>query len=206
MSTSAGIQWAFTSIVGEGRSSQLLAWRSFNQIVEQFASCSIGPLHWEKASAPHLDGCHRSSHELSVDPDLFDAFFNAPVGYRGQFAESETNGAAANRCLIDSLFLRLLAADAHSPVDPELVKASLRGKQAKVWIVESAVEDQLTAPEKSIVFPEWEFNEPDGQGLRAPRGTLLEVKGGWLEQSGREVINPAKCQRSRNIYRTGDSK
>ena len=206
MSTSAGILWTFTGAVSQARASDLFAWKSFDQIVEHFGACSVAPLYWEEATAPHLKGCCRSSHELPVDPDVFDAFFNAPVGYRGQFAKSEASGNVANRCLIDALFPALLQAGAHSPIKPERVQASLRGKQAKIWIVESAVEDQLTAPETSIVFAEWEFNEPDGQGLRAPRGTLLEVKGGWLDQSGREVINPAKCQRARNIFRTGDSK
>ena len=68
---------------------------------------------------------------------------------------------------------------------------SLDGEQAKVWIVESAVEEQLTGS-PPISFAEWEFNEPDGQGLRAPVGTQLEIKGAWIDQSRNVVFNELK--------------
>lgn len=206
MSIRPKVHWTFSALVGEGRASRLLAWESFQEIIDEFSACTIAPLYWEPATSPHLEGCHRASFELAVSRELFDGFFNAPVGYRGQYAASESIGKAANRRLIDALLPRLLHAANTSTIEPGLIEASLRGKQAKTWIVESSVEDQLTHPEKSISFPEWEFNEPDGQGLRAPQGTALEMKGAWLDRDGREVVNPAKCLRSTNIYKTGDSK
>ena len=86
------------------------------------------------------------------------------------------------------------------------VKASLLGEQAKVWIVESEVDEELGAPRPSIVYPPWDFNAPDSQGLRAPRGTRIEVKGAWLAADGSEVVNQIKRRRSNFIYLTGDSK
>jgi hypothetical protein len=83
---------------------------------------------------------------------------------------------------------------------------SLRGRQAKVWIDETEVEDQLSDPTPHIVFAPWEFNEPGGPGLRAPMGTKLGVKGGWVSETGDEVNNAAKDGRSGHINRTGDSK
>lgn len=184
----------------------MLAWKSFETIIDGFASCYIAPLYWEPATAPHLHGCHRASFGLTASPELFDGFFNAPVGYRGQYATSELAGEVANRRLIDSMLPRLLCVGRASAIDPNLIETSLRGKQAKVWIVESAVEDQLLHPEESILFPAWEFSEPNGQGLRAPQGTAIEVKGAWLSPEGCEVVNPAKRHRSAHIYKTGDSK
>jgi hypothetical protein len=92
---------------------------------------------------------------------------------------------------------------AAKPGPSQLVEASLKGCQAKIWIDESEVEDQDTP---SIDYPLWESHEPGGIGLRAPRGTRLEVKGGWVSSSGEEVINTYKSHRSGNITRTGDSR
>lgn len=37
----------------------------------------------------------------------------------------------------------------------------------------------------SVAFvPQWEFHSPNGQGLRAPVGTVLEVKGAWMDATG----------------------
>jgi hypothetical protein len=160
---------------------------------------------WESATASHLQGCHRASFKLSVSEETYDAFFNAPAGYRGQYALSEGAGEAANRRLLGSLTLKLLKAvkpdDAHLPV-----VTSLGGSQAKIWIVETDVEEQLGDPKPSIDFGHWEFNEHDCQGLRAPVGTTLEVKGAWVTLNGEVFENPDKCNRSTNIYRIGDSK
>jgi hypothetical protein len=137
---------------------------------------------------------------------VYDAFFNAPVGYRGQFAKSETEGGAANRKIIETLVPRLLEVAArHATATRQSVITSLQGKQARIWIDETEVDTELTDPNPSIEYPEWEFNDRDGQGLRAPRGTKLEVKGGWVGPTGGEVINPGKNNRSGNIYRTGYS-
>lgn len=199
--------WQFTSEVDPKRSKDLHAWSSFEQIADEILVSQIGRIYWEDATAPHLKGCSRASFELAVEPDVYDAFFNSPQGYRGQFARSEAAGELANRTLIDRLFPRLLvAADNHPANSDGRVTKSLRGAQAKIWIVESEVDAQLLDPQPAIVFPIWEFNAPNGQGLRAPRGTKLEVKGAWIDSAGNEALNPGKRRRSNFIYETGDSK
>jgi hypothetical protein len=206
MST-AGAAWQFTSKVRPIRATALLAWSSFDQIIEQIVSCPVAPLYWEPATAPHLKSCHRAAFEIDVPPNLYDAFFNSPVGYRGQFANSEARGELANRNLIDRLLSSLTFAAGEHPANSDgRVLTSLRGAQAKVWIVESEVDEQLSDPEPSIIYPTWEFNAPDGQGLRAPLGSKLEVKGAWVDAAGLEVVNPSKRRRSNFIYMTGDSK
>jgi hypothetical protein len=209
MDCSALASWKFSSAVPRDRAAKLLSWQSFDDIVQQLSTCQITPMWWEPAIAPRLKekGCNRASFELTVVPDTYDAFFNAPVGYRGQFARSEAHGDAANRQLLEALFLRLLEVAAKDPTaNLKFVTASLRGKQAKIWIDETEVEEQLSDPNPSIDFPAWDFYERGGQGLRAPRGTRLQVKGGWVSATGEEVLNTPKNQRSGNITRTGDTR
>ena len=198
--------WRFTSAVAPERAARLLSLRSFDEIVEDVANCCIAPLYWEPATKRELKGCHRASFVLTVPLDVYDAFFNAPAGYRGQFAKSEKEGEAANRKVIETLLPRLLeVAEKQPAASREFVIASLQGKQAKIWIDETEADDGLADPSPSINYPDWEFNDRDGQGLRAPRGTRLEVKGGWVGPRGEEVINQSKDNRSSNIYRTGYS-
>lgn len=207
MDTSTLVTWHFTAAVCPDRVVKIQAWVSYEQIVEQLAACAVLPLYWEPAYSLNLSGCHRASFELDVGHDLYDAFFNSPTGYRGQYAVSETRGEAANRKLIDALRPSLLRCAQRDPnAHQQWVAASLQGSQAKVWIVESEVDEQLTVDTPSIDYPPWEFNAPNGQGLRAPYGTRLEVKGGWLDPSGKAKLDPSKQHRSSHIHKTGDSK
>ena len=200
-----GVCWHFTSAMPPKRAARRLAWKSFDEIVESLTTCSIAPLYWERAAKVEVNGCYRASFGLTAYL-VIDTFFNAPVGYRGQFARSETHGEAANRRIIEILLPRLLEIAAEHPTATrQFVRASLEGRQAKIWIDESEVDDQLTDPRRSIDYLDWEFNDRDGQGLRAPRGTKLEVRGGWVTSAGEEVINPSKTTRSGNINRTGYS-
>jgi hypothetical protein len=197
--------WTFTERVLPARRECLLAYHQFDEVVALLRSARIEPLYRERATAPHLTGCHRASFKLNVHQSAYDAFFNAPAGYRGQYALGEAQGTRANRAVLAALMPRMLTAFPTSAMSLA-VSTSLHGKQAKIWINEPEVQDQLGDPCASIDWPEWQFNEPDGQGLRAPLGSILEVKGAWIDSTGHEVINPYKCGRARNIYRTGDSK
>jgi hypothetical protein len=140
-----------------------------------------------------------------VSPDAYDAFFNSPLGYRAQYARSITEGEKANRQLLSALEPGLVDAAARLKVATHSsVLASLRASRAKLWILESEVEQQLSdAP--SIIFPAWEFESLAGQGLRAPVGTLLEVKGAWMDPLGKEVLDPTKAHRSEQVHKTGFS-
>jgi hypothetical protein len=143
---------------------------------------------------------------LSVEPTAYDAFFNSPKGYRAQYAISPKTGETANRRLLDALEPALMrkAATQNSAPSSRVLK-SLRCVDAKVWIDELEVEDQLSDPNPAIAYDAWQFDSPDGQGLRAPVGTRLEVKGGWLDAQGEERRDPLKASRSVQISRTGYS-
>ncbi|MDP9932533.1 hypothetical protein [Variovorax paradoxus] len=200
--------WTFSDTVAPERADRLMIWKCFQEVIDEVVATSAleSGMWWEPAR--DFAGHSRASFVLRVPRHAYDAFFNARVGYRGQYAMSEAQGEKANRELVDALCPKLLpAVDGRADVTFSQVTASLKGAQAKVWIMESEVDDQLTAPHSSIRFAEWEFNEPSGQGLRAPVGTALEVKGAWVHNaSGKEFFNRQKRMRSHNIFRTGDSK
>lgn len=201
------VRWHFAEHVKPDRVTDLLAWTGYDQVLAGLLQEPIVAFDWEPAYSANLPGCHRVSFQLRVAKELYDAFFNAPAGYRGQYAASETSGEVANRKLLLAFEASLLAFASGSTVATQAqIAASLRARQAKVWIVETEVEEQLLADVPSIVYPPWEFNEPNGQGLRAPIGTLLEIKGGWLDTTDNEHLDPTKMRRSSYIYKTGDSK
>ncbi|HEY8130457.1 MAG TPA: hypothetical protein VII12_01085, partial [Thermoanaerobaculia bacterium] len=136
----------------------------------------------------------------------YDAFFNAPVGLRAQYARSASHGEAANRRVITLLAPLLLSysnnvrAPSRSQID-----WSLCGSQAKIWIDETEAEDQLGAVEPEILYEPWAARSESGVGLLAPLGTRLEVKGGWVRSDGIVVPDHAKATRSDDIHREGYS-
>lgn len=207
MNVAVTVRWNFFDNVGPDRAARLLAWTHFDQILARLLHEPVASYDWEQAYSANLPNCHRASFVLRVAPELYDAFFNSPAGYRGQYAASETIGETANRKILDALEASLLNfVDTSLASRPANIVQSLRAKQAKVWIVETEVEEQLQADAPSIDYPSWDFNTPNGQGLRAPLGTLLEVKGGWLDSRDNECLDPTKLHRSSFIHKTGDSK
>jgi hypothetical protein len=189
MSHESGIvaNW-FSADFPPDRAAELRVW-SFDSIVEQLSNCQMEWLEWERASA----------EPLIVDPDIYDAFFNAPAGYRGEFAKSERHGEDAQRRIIEKLFPLLMEVAAQDPTAPrDHVITSLRGKQAKIWYDED--EASKDGP-GSIDFPRW--RDASNRGQRAPRGTKLEIKGGWVNAKGVQEIDPAKCHRSRYLTSFG---
>lgn len=198
--------WQFTETVSSARAAELRSWGSFDEILKLLLSSFIERFWWEPFLGAQLKECNRASFTMKVSSRAYDAFFNSPVGYRGQYAVSPSVGEAANRRLLNALEPILLrAAERQTQVEPERILASLRAVDAKVWIVETEVEDQLSDSSPAIAYPPWEFDSIDGQGLRAPIGTLLEVKGGWLDSSATERRNPLKPSRRLTIFKTGFS-
>ena len=195
--------WRYSRAVSARRVRALYAWHSFEEIVAKICSARMVSADWEPFQTAALPGCRRSSVVLRVAKSTYDAFYNAPVGIRGCYAASQSAGEEADRLLISSLEPRLLdfAAPRVTGTTRQLLQKSLRGQQAKTWIVESEVEEQTT--DGSIIFEPWERATLAGEGLCAPVGKLLEVKGGWLDPAGNERCNPAKKSRSYTIHKTG---
>ncbi|WP_137893075.1 hypothetical protein [Ramlibacter sp. 2FC] len=195
--------WHYASTVPVQRVQALLAWSSFSEIACQIAESSVVvSAEWEPFQTATLAGCNRASVLLSVPKPIYDAFYNAPVGIRGQYARSETAGEQADRFLIDQHESELMCALARCTKAPrDLLQRSLRAKQAKTWIKET--ESDTDEGDEGIVYEPWEREAISRDGLRTPVGTLLEVKGGWIDAQGMERLNPTKTHRSYTLHRTG---
>jgi hypothetical protein len=197
--------WQFCPSVDNTRAATLMSYPNFDSIASLLADAVVEDFAWEAFSGSILGGCHRASFLLRVTSTAYDAFFNSPAGYRGQFAASAAAGDVGNSRLLALFEVRLLAFAEGSSVIQSVIRKSLRGKQAKLWIFEPEVQAQLGATVPEIAYPVWEQASESGVGLLAPVGSLLEVKGGWIAQDGVECVNPSKSARSEEIHRTGFS-
>jgi len=192
----------FASHLEPARVSALLAWRSFDEVASHLSASRILSCEWESFRTSLLAGCHRASFILQVEATTYDAFFNSPVGIRAMYALAPSTGEAADRLLINALTPLLLSFHGSSAALHPWTTKSLSLSEAKVWIVESEVEDQLSEL-PSLLYAPWERESLSGEGLRAPVGTTLEVKGGWLDAVGIERRNPTKAHRSLTLHKTG---
>lgn len=198
--------WQFTNAVDASRAKRLFDLSEYSEIVALVEKARVVDFAWESFTNVALAGCGRASFLLKVAPETYDAFFNSPVGYRAQFAQSSAEGEAANRKLLNTLEPMLLMFSATRQLVPQgEVAASIRASEAKVWILESEVESQMGNEQPAIQYTPWIEASKTGVGLLAPVGTLLEVKGGWLDRAGKERRNPAKATRSRDIHEVGYS-
>jgi hypothetical protein len=197
--------WSFTAAVPAERQRMLLECDSFDTIELSInLVAKVESFIWEPASARELAGCSRASYKLTVVPELYDLFFNSPVGYRAQYAASVNGGETANHRFIETLTNKLLAASFQACSESRL-RTSLQARQAKVWIHEKEVESHLGGDEEEIFFPQWRGRCETDVGLRAPVGTELVIHGGWLDSSGIEKLNPFKLLRSKQIHECGFS-
>jgi hypothetical protein len=181
-----------------------------------------------KPSNPMLKNCSRPEFQFRVNSKTFDLFYNSPWGYRGQYCMGKENGLSKNNYLI-SLILDSLIGHANSNPTPKLgtaeIERSLRMSTAKVWIAEDGQVDpkDLTLREE-LLHTVWLRNArkarsaldsnktPDPEesqnaitGVRAPEGTLLDVKGAWVNIHGEERVVNYKQYRAEHIANYGFS-
>ena len=198
--------WRYLPTVDRARTAKLNAIHHFETIIETLVGANVEAYEWESARDQRLKGLGRASFLLKVASGDYDAFFNSPAGYRAQYALSASNGQARNREILDRLELSLIDfASNNGEDDLYRVAASLRGVGAKIWIYEKEVADQMGGSEHAIHYPPWESYEESDAGLFAPVGTMLEVKGGWLDNECVEHPDPVKSMRSSEIHNYGYS-
>ncbi len=197
-------EWRFTAAVSADRVDQLRSRVSFDEVLNAILQASVGRFWWEPFDATRLKRCNRASLFLHVDPNAYDDFFNSANGYRAQYSISSGAGAAANRSPLNAPEPMLVtAAREQSRVPLAPVRGSLRGVDAKVSILETDVEEQLSDPVAARAYAPWEFDSPNGRGLLAPVGTLIEVKGAWLDPAGVETRDPARESRGVQLNEAG---
>ena len=184
----------------------MLKTASFESILKQLSSAEVMGFAWRPYREARLRGCNRAEFQLVVDAKAYDAFFNAPVGLRAQYAICEEQGEAATRRAISILEPKLLAfpRGAVGPSDDE-IQWSLAAPQAKIWIDEDQESVQHGGTEPEILYPPWQQNSATGVGLLAPQGTRLIVMGGWIDAANVVHNNPDKSGRSSEIRETGFS-
>jgi len=200
--------WRFAESFPADRTQRLLKYTSFDEIASFMKAAKVIDFAWEPFQHKRLKGCNRASFLLQVSEQLYDAFFNSPVGYRSQYAVGISAGESANRKLLSKLEAKLLEFAKPLNLAPETrvqVQTSLCATDAKLWIYEPEVEGQLGEETPAIIYFPWQQSSTDGVGLLAPVGTKLEVKGGWLDSQGYEHRDPFKATRSEDIYRHGFS-
>lgn len=198
--------WSFANSVSTDRAKALLSLVSFETVLELLGSARVDAFAWSKYRGEKLQGCCRVEFLLVVEPQAYDAFFNAPVGLRAQYAISEEHGETATRRILSILDAKLMAyprLDAR-PTEAQ-VRWSLAAPQAKIWIDEREVEAQLGESNHQLLFQRWAENSENGVGLLAPCGTRLIVCGGWLDSKCVVRNSPDKADRSTDIHTTGYS-
>ena len=109
--------------------------------------------------------------------------------------------------------------DASSGMTLEMIKCSLNLPSAKIWIDETGVRKQkgedITNFQHDLDVEPWIRNakkylenhtlglEKAIDGVKAPEGTILEVKGAFVTEKGEERIPKGKKDRSLQIHRYG---
>ena len=200
-----GALWSFTQKVDYARALRLLRVPTFDVIVTEVSAVTPSAFRWSKGASGPLSGCRRVEFLILVQKDTYDAFFNAPVGYRGQYAISVESGDRANRhllCAAEDLLVGYYLASGFG-CDVDAVEASLRGAGAKIWIDETEVEPQMGRSEAEIVYEPWRKASENGAGLLAPVGQRLEIKGAWIDANNQVHMDPRKSTRSEEIHTVG---
>jgi hypothetical protein len=197
--------WHFSRSVSSARQAAMAAFASYQQVLVALQSCEVQYFTWESPRDTALSGCERACFRLRVPRSVYDAFFNSPVGYRAQFALDSNAGYEGNIKALDAIEPALTRfAQLRGQADNRIVW-SWRAPDAKIWIDESEVQEQLGLYDPQILYEPWQSQSEDGAGLLAPLGELLEVKGAWVDATGHFRPNPKKSGRAGNIHSVGFS-
>jgi hypothetical protein len=195
--------WTFHDCVPLERRAHLNSCDSFANIVNGLVlSADIERSIWDVPQNRDLHGYRRAGFRFEVPPFLYDAFFNAPGGYRAQYAVSAELGVKMNRVLIEAIKPKVVALT-RARADYREILASIDAESAKVWIDEAEVEAQLFAEAPQIDYQPWSTAPGYGVGLRAPLGTRLVLHGGWLNGAGVEHLAVGKARRNEELHETG---
>lgn len=223
------MEWSYTNRVSPERQKSLLAAPDFDgiarRIVEQMQIISFD-IH--RGNRGEVKGCKRPEFALQVSEETFDLFYNSSRGYRGQYLRSPEDGERANSKLISMMSDRLIyyAKDTtikHTLCAKELGR-SLEAGSAKSWInekgdraqrgddirhliVDLKVEPWVGTAKEYVATPA-KYPDPNKEikavdGVKAPTGTVLEVKGAYFDENGNEHIAEDKKDRSLQIHLYG---
>ncbi len=221
--------WSYSDRVSPKRQAMLCAATSFQSIIDRV----LDEMHITSSDFPPgkigaVKGYTRPEFSLVVCPDTFDLFFNSPQGYRGQYHQSAEAGQDANAELINAITDKLISYTSHKAtqhtMSVEKIRASLAADSAKIWINEEGPRAQRADDISNLLVDlevePWlgfakayraapaEYPDPNEEikavdGVKAPEGTILEVKGAFIDQNGQERVAENKIDRARQIHLYG---
>jgi hypothetical protein len=151
----------------------------------------------------------------SVQPALFDWFFNASTGYRGAFFDSPEVGTHFNRTLVDHLapFLADWALTEKLVTDHHWILASLAKPSAKAWLAEHPGICPDCAGEWSSSYvsglqienSRWEqsLHVHSAWGRQAPLFSKIRIFGGFMDDQQNEWLAAHKQDRAKHICEHG---
>lgn len=123
---------------------------SFDDVIAALLGTAAGFSYRAKRGCREAKGHTRPEFFFSVQPDVFDLFFNSRSGYRAQFCGDHRVGAAQNGKLIRGFEQRLLAvavssgAGVTSPgFSLQQIRSALSLPSAKVWMDEYDADSTL---------------------------------------------------------------
>ena len=221
------MSWSYTERVSRERQALLLAAPDFDAIIDRIlADIDITGFDIVRGKIGAVKGCMRPEFSLRVSPDTFDLFFNSPRGYRGQYHQSPETAQRANANLISVMTDRLtdyaLGNTTKHGMDAKRIRRSLAAGSAKIWIDEQGGRaqrgDDIKELKADLRVQPWlqtaqdYVANPAGQpahailavdGVKAPTGTILDVKGAFINEDGNEHIPANKIDRAQQIHLYG---
>lgn len=151
----------------------------------------------------------------TVDPRLFDWFFNARTGYRGAYYEAPAAGTLANRALVDQLFDPLVDWALAQQLDRDLpwILASLSKPSAKAWLAEypglcaSCSGEWSTSYVSDLQIENFRWEAASHihstWGRQAPYLTKIRIFGGFIDSEQTEWLSAHKPDRATHIWEHG---
>ena len=203
--------WNFAPIADAGRRRKLETAPSYRQIAQDIAS-SLHILCTHPDPCDEAAGYTRLVSCVTIEPELFDLFFNSESGYRGGYFLAHTEGLRANSHILG--LVALVAHTSHPSLPHHQAEWSLTAESAKCWLAEvgkgfcPACEGEWACPQDSvaeILNERWELgNEPKARyGRKAPRLTKLRFLGAFVDKAGKEYVTTQKRERADHIFKFG---
>jgi hypothetical protein len=161
-------------------------------------------LVWQPAD--EFPGFSRAEAKVPLEEDTFDQLFNGRSGYRAQYYLSPEEGVLYNHDLLTTLAPALEQAflAACLAVDWELVRRSLAGPHAKVWVFEEKKAFDEAIPE-SLNPDRWVENcATRSRRAPLPHHRSIDIKGVFLHPESLEFrVDDYKLDRACDIFNKG---
>lgn len=207
--------WKYINLEDETRIEKLISVNSYEDIIDQIER-EMSILCYHVQTCDDDTQYARPIFCIKITEDLFDAFFNSPVGYRGSYFQSIYQGMEVNYQLMKILLPRLSswALENIPSYNTEFTQEAMLAVSAKAWLAEetlhlcSACEGEWSDPnvdKTEIINGRWNNSgQPKARyGRTAPLGSKIRLFGAFLNSHGDEFIPKKKRFRGQEIHDLG---